>query len=299
MERRHRKRVEAHFNIHHQPWADLPTIKHLGGSVSGVWTNGTIGLSGEAMRAMPALQIILAQGTGYENIDLVAARERSIAVATGAGTNAECAADHATALLLSLVREIPSVDRRARAGEWAELRVSRPAIYGKRLGIVGLGRIGQLIARRAMGFDLEVAYHTRRELAELPYRHEPDLVALAAWADFLVLACPGGPTTRGMVNAAVLEALGAGGYLVNVARGSVIDTPALIAALRKRRIAGAALDVFENEPGIPPELRELPNVVLTAHLAGSAPEVREAQIELALSNLDAFFGGEPLVNRLV
>lgn len=288
--------IRKTFTVHHAPWPDLATIARLGKTASAVWTNGTVGFSAAAMDAVPKLRIIAAQGAGTENIDLAGARERGIAVTNGAGTNASCVADHAFALLLSLVREIPAIDRLARSTEWASLRGDRPAISRKRLGIVGFGGVGQFIARRATGFDMDVAYHSRRPVAGSPLRHIPELLELARISDFLVLACPGGPATRHMVDAEVLEALGPSGYLVNVARGSVVDTSALIAALRSGTIAGAALDVYENEPGVPWILWDVPRLVLTPHLAGAAPEVRDEQIDLATRNFTAFFAGAPLVN---
>jgi lactate dehydrogenase-like 2-hydroxyacid dehydrogenase len=292
-------RVREEFEIHHAPWADLATYERLGRRIRGVWTNGTIGITAAAIEALPKLQIIVAQGAGTENIDMAAARRRGIVVTNGAGTNPGCVADHAMALLLTLVREIPNADRLVRKGEWASLRTDRPTIYGKRLGIAGLGRIGSMIARRASGFDLSIAYHGRRPVEGAPYEFVADIVELAARSDFLVLSCPGGPATYHMANAAVLRALGPCGYIVNVARGSVIDTQALVDALGQKAIAGAALDVFENEPGVPQALWSLPNVVLTPHLAGAAPQVRRDQVELALRNLKAFFAGGPLVNVLL
>ena len=292
-------RVREEFEIHYAPWADLATCQRLGRRIQGVWTNGTIGIKAAAIEALPELRIIVAQGAGTENIDMAAARRRGITVTNGSGTNPSCVADHAMALLLTLVRGIPSADRLVRSGEWASLRTDRPTIYGKRLGIVGLGKIGSMIARRASGFDLSVAYHSRRPVEGAPYGFVADIVELAAHSDFLVLSCPGGPATYHMVNGAVLEALGPCGYIVNVARGSVIDTQALVDALQREAIAGAALDVFENEPGVPQVLWSLSNVVLTPHLAGAAPQVRREQIELALRNLKAFFAGGPLMNVLL
>ena len=292
-------RIQDVFPVHYAPWGDLPTITKLGPNVRAVWTNGTVGLTAEAIGALPELQIVHAHGAGYDKINLDAIRQRGIALTNGAGTNDACVADHAMALLLSLVREIPELDARSKAGEWASLRTNRPAIYGKRMGIVGLGRIGSHIARRAAGFDMSIAYHGRRELPGVAYRYYADLVSLAADSDVLVLSCVGGPSTHHIVNAAVLDALGPEGYLVNVARGSVVDTGALLQALTSGRIAAAALDVFDKEPGISEELRAAPNVLLTPHVAGLASQVRDEQIALALKNFQAFFAGQPLQNIVV
>ena len=298
LEAGHLARIREHFEVHHAERADLETIVALGPGVRGVWTNGSIGISSAALEALPDVEMVVAQGAGYENIAMDTARRRGLVVSNGAGTNAACVADHAMALLLASVREIPQVDQAARQGGWAELRVSRPALYGKRLGIVGLGQAGSQLAKRAGGFNMTVSYHNRRPAEGVPFGYCPTVHELAGWADFLVLTCPGGPGTRHLVNAPALEALGRSGYLVNVARGSVVDTQALVEALRERRIAGAALDVFDEEPGIPASLKSLPNVVLTPHLAGSAPEVRDDQVELALRNFIAYFAGQPLVNVL-
>jgi lactate dehydrogenase-like 2-hydroxyacid dehydrogenase len=278
-----------------------PTVEQIASVAPGiraVWTNGTIGLKAEAIDALPDLKLVLAQGTGAEGVDIEAARRRGIAVTNGAGSNATCVGDHAMALLLATVRDIPRIDRNARRSGWDALRVMRPALYGKKLGIVGLGLVGREIAKRAAGFDLEIAYHARRPVEGVAWRHVPVLRDLASWADFLILACPGGPSTFHIVNAEVLDALGPEGFLVNVARGSVVDTGALVAALADGRIAGAGIDVFENEPGVPEALWPLERVVLTPHLAGSAPEVRRAQLDFALANLRALDEGRPLVSRI-
>ncbi len=185
------------------------------------------------------------------------------------------------------------------AGGWQEQwRLDTPIAFGKRLGILGLGRIGGRIAyRAARGFDMAVGYHNRRPVEGSPYRYFEDLTALAAWADFLVAATPGGAGSRHLVDAKVLAALGPKGYLVNVGRGTVVDTAALIEALRAGSIAGAGLDVLEGEPSVPPQLPtllEFGNVVITPHCAGRAPESRAAATGLILENLNAHFAGEPL-----
>jgi len=186
-----------------------------------------------------------------------------------------------------------------RAGGWQEQwRVDTPTLSGKRLGILGLGTIGSQIAHRAArGFDMEVGYHNRTAVTGSSYRYFPSLIELATWADFLICAAPGGAGTRHLVNAGVLAALGPNGYLVNIGRGTVVDTAALIDALQAKRIAGAGLDVVEGEPNVPPRLPELlqfDNVVVTPHCAGRAPEARTAATALILANLNAHFAGKPL-----
>jgi lactate dehydrogenase-like 2-hydroxyacid dehydrogenase len=162
-------------------------------------------------------------------------------------------------------------------------------VSGKRLGIVGLGRIGRAIAARAEGFDMEIRYHNRRQSPDAPYPYERSLADLARWCDFLVVATSGGDSTRGLVSASVIEALGPKGFLVNIARGSVVDEPALVAALVERRIAGAALDVFADEPRVPEALLALDNVVLTPHIASATTDTRAAMGQLVLDNLARFF----------
>lgn len=199
------------------------------------------------------------------------------------------------ALLLGVVRQLAPLDRRLRQGGWKTPADQPPALSGKRLGIAGVGHIGQGIGRRCEGgFGMEVAYFARRPRQELSWRHFGELRALAAWCDFLVMALPGGPTTHHAVDAGVLQALGPAGYLVNIGRGALVDTAALVAALSERRIAGAALDVFEDEPRVPPELWPLDNVLLTPHLGGRSPEAEQAMAELLAQNLAAHFEGLPL-----
>ena len=202
-------------------------------------------------------------------------------------------------LLMAATRHVLQADRFVRRGGWQEQwRVDTPSVCGKRLGILGLGNIGARIAlRAARGFDMAIGYHNRNAVAALPYRYFDRLTELAAWADFLIVAAPGGAGTRHLVDAEVLAALGPNGYLVNVGRGTIVDTPALIDALRSKRIAGAGLDVLEGEPAIPthlPELLQLDNVVITPHCAGRAPESRAAATALLLDNLNAHFSGKPL-----
>jgi lactate dehydrogenase-like 2-hydroxyacid dehydrogenase len=270
-----------------------------GGDVRAVLTNGRGGLGGGEMEMLPNLEIVCAVGAGYEAVDLVTARSRGIAVANCPGTNASAVADSAMMLLMASTRHLLQADRFVRAGGWQEQwRVDTPTLSGKRLGILGLGTIGGQIAHRAArGFDMEVGYHNRTAVTGSSYRYFASLIELATWADFLVVAAPGGAGTRHLVNAGVLAALGPKGYLVNIGRGTVVDTAALIDALQAKRIAGAGLDVVEGEPSVPPRLPELlqfENVVITPHCAGRAPEARDAATAVILANLNAHFAGKPL-----
>lgn len=279
------------------PDARAEAIAEQGGLIDAVLTRGPLGLTGAEMAALPRLQIITVIGAGYERVDLDAARQRGVVVTNGAGVNAPAVADHAMALLLALVRDIPRADASVRRGEWS--KVMRPSVTGKRLGILGLGAVGLAIARRAaLGFGMAVGYHNRQARPDVDYPWFEDVRSLAANSDILMIATPGGESTRALVDADVIVALGPEGFVVNVARGSVVDTQALVDALANERLAGAALDVFENEPQVPEALRALPNVVLTPHVAGLSPEAVRATVELVTQNLLAHFSGRPVLTPI-
>ncbi|MDD0813107.1 2-hydroxyacid dehydrogenase [Curvibacter sp. HBC28] len=263
-----------------------------GARVQLVLTIGATGLTAAEMDAMPQLSLVCALGAGYENIDVAHAKQRGVVVATGAGTNEDCVADHAMGLLLAAVRGIAHLDQQTRQGVWRDVLPLPPNVSGRRLGLLGLGGIGRKIARRAEGFDIEIGYHNRSPRSDVAYRYFDQLTALAAWADFLVVATPGGPATRHLVNAEVLQALGPRGTLVNIARGSVVDTAALAAALREGRLGAAGLDVYESEPRPPAELIELPNVVLTPHVAGWSPEAVQRSVDQFLANVQGHLSGQ-------
>ncbi|OWY28678.1 2-hydroxyacid dehydrogenase [Herbaspirillum robiniae] len=262
------------------------------GRVRYLLTNGSTGLCAAQMNALPQLRLVAAFGAGYENIDVQAAHGRGIAVTHAPGANDATVADHAMALMLGISRGLHLLDGAVKAGRWDGSRAARPTVNGKRLGIVGLGNIGEKIARRAAAFDMEIGYHTRRARADSPYRHYPGVPALAAASDYLILACPGGPATRHLIDAAALDALGPQGFLINIARGSVVDTAALVAALRQRRIAGAALDVVDGEPALPPEFSALDNLLLTPHISGRSPEALQTQLRMFIAALTATANGE-------
>lgn len=285
---------------------DAPDAKAFlaaqGGRFVGVATSALYGVSAEQIAAMPALKVISCFGVGVDKIDLPAARARGIAVGNTPDILNDCVADTAFALLLDIARATPEADRYVRAGLWAErgqnsFHLGR-RVSGSRLGIVGLGRIGKTIARRALGFDMDIRYHTRRPVADAPWPHETSLVDLARWADFLVVITAGGAGTAGLINAEVLDALGPRSFLINVSRGSVVDEPALVRALVERRIAGAGLDVFANEPFVPAELLGLDNVVLLPHIASATEETRMAMAQRVIDNLDRFFADGTLISRV-
>lgn len=279
----------------HQHGGRQAAMATFAADIQAVVTHGVHGLSGAEMALMPKLSIVACIGAGFENVDLATARGRSIALSYGPHTNASTTADHALALLLGIVRNLGALDRRLRLGGWKHPSDEPPALSGKRLGLAGLGHIGLGIAQRCeAGFGMEVAYFTRHRRPELAWQHMPELTTLARWCDFLVLALPGNPATQYIVNTDVLNALGPAGYLVNIGRGSLVDTVALTAALQESRIAGAALDVFEDEPRVPPELLRLDNVLLTPHLAGRSPQAQKAMAVLLAENLGAHFEGRAL-----
>ncbi|MEP6942172.1 MAG: 2-hydroxyacid dehydrogenase [Betaproteobacteria bacterium] len=265
--------------------------------VSAIATRGDYALPRELMRRLPNVKIIASSGTGYDGIDVAAARELGIAVTHSPGAAAECVADAAWALILATVRRTVSQDRFVRSGEW--LRGSAPLtekVWGGRLGIVGLGRIGRAVARRAEAFRMEVAYYGRHRQGDVAYRYYADLVAMARDVKMLLVAVPGGAETRGLVSREVIDALGPDGYFFNVSRGSTVDEPYLVDALVNRRLAGAGLDVFADEPRVPTALFALDHVVLQPHAGSGTTATRNALGQFVVDNLAAFFAGEPLVS---
>lgn len=295
--------LAADFNLHRL--ADEPDpeafLQSCGAGFVGLVTSaGGVGAPAWLLSALPSLRVISSFGVGLDKIDLALARERGIAVGHTPDLLNDCVADTAFSLMLDVGRRVSEADRFVRSGRWATegnqgFGLGRK-ISGAKLGIVGLGRIGQTIARRAAGFDMPVRYHSRRAVEGVPWQHEAELPALARWADFLLISTSGGPATQHLVNAAVLEALGPEGYLVNVSRGSVVDEQALLQALLARRIAGAGLDVFEHEPQVPLELRQLDNVVLLPHMASATHQTRAAMAQRVLDNLGGFLDRGQLVS---
>jgi lactate dehydrogenase-like 2-hydroxyacid dehydrogenase len=266
-----------------------PRIRAIAGS-------GDSKVSAALIDQLPALEIISVMGVGYDGIDVIAAKARGVVVTHTPGVLNDDVADLAIALMLGWARQLGRADRFVRAGEWTKgpLPLGRK-VSGARLGLVGMGRIGQAIAHRATAFGMSIAYTTRTARTDLPYRHLPSAAALAAESDYLVLITPGGAGTYKLVNAEVLKALGPQGCVVNVARGSVIDESALIEALQAGTIAGAALDVFENEPNVPQALREMDNVLLAPHIGSATAQTRHAMADLAFHNLQARLSGRPLL----
>lgn len=264
-------------------------LREHGKDVRVVVTSARYGCGAAVIDALPRLEAIVSFGVGYDAIALDAARARGIQISNTPDVLNDCVADLAFSLLLDASRRLAHADRFVRAGQWSKgpfplaTRAS-----GKKLGILGLGRIGEKVAQRATGFDMEIAYHNRRPRPGAQWRHEPDLKALAAWCDFLVVTCVGGPETVGLVSREVIDTLGPKGILINVSRGTVIDEDAMVEALRDGRLGGAGLDVFRDEPNVPAALLSLDNVVLAPHIASGTHETRAAMEGLMMENLNAF-----------
>ncbi len=270
-----------------------------GDAIRVVLTNGTNGLTAGEIDALPKLEIICTVGVGFENVALDKARERGIRVCNAAGTNDDCVADHAMGLLLAAVRGIPTMNRGVRHGMWRDDIPRPPHVSFRRMGIFGLGAIGKKIAKRAVGFGMEIGYHSRTRRDETGYRYFPDILSLAEWADFLMIAAPGGKETYHIVDEKVLTALGPRGVLVNIARGTLVDTEAVAAALRERRISAVGLDVYENEPTPPEPLLALENAVLTPHVGGISPEAIHNSVQRFIDNASNHFAGKPLLTPVV
>lgn len=254
-----------------------------------VVTSARYGCSAALIERLPQLRAVCSFGVGYDSIDVAAARARGIQVSNTPDVLNDCVADLAFGLVIDCARQMSQGDRFVRAGEWGTGRVPLGRrVSDKRLGIVGLGRIGAAIARRSSGFEMQVRYHNRRPVDGCPYVYEESLHELAHWSDFLVVVCPGGEGTRNLIDRSVLDALGPQGVLINVSRGSVVDEPALIAALQDGRLGGAGLDVYAQEPQVPAELLELPNTVLLPHIGSATRETRLAMEELVLENVRSF-----------
>jgi len=244
---------------------------------------------------LPKLELISSFGVGYDHIDATAAAKRGIVVTHTPDVLTEEVADTAIGLLLCTVRELPQAERHVRAGKWAtgNYPLSRATLRNRTVGMVGMGRIGMAIARRLEAFGVPIVYHTRQRRPELSYRHYPQLVDMARDVDTLMVIVPGGIATKNLIDANVLDALGPDGIVVNVARGSVVDEAALIAALRERRILSAGLDVFVNEPQVPEELLAMENVVLLPHLGSASVFTRAKMDQLMVDNIRAWAAGKP------
>jgi lactate dehydrogenase-like 2-hydroxyacid dehydrogenase len=247
------------------------------------------------MRRLPKLQIISSFGVGYDHIDAKAAAAHGVIVTNTPEVLTEEVADTALALLLCTVREFPQAERYLRAGKWLQKAypLTRATLRNRTVGIIGMGAIGQAIARRLDGFGVPVVYHARQPRPQLRYRHYPKLMDMARDVDTLMVIVPGGPATANMINAEVLDALGPNGILINMARGSVVDEPALIKALKEKRIMAAGLDVFAKEPEVPQDLIAMEHVVLFPHLGSASVHTRDRMDQLVVDNIAAWAAGKP------
>ena len=252
-------------------------------------------LDGPFMARFPRLEIISSFGVGYDHVDAAWAGAHGITVTNTPDVLTEEVADTALGLLLCTARELPQAERYVRAGKWVEKNypLSRATLRNRTVGLVGMGRIGQAIARRLDAMLVPVTYHSRRPVAGLPYRHYPDLIGMAREVDVLLVITPGGAETKNLINAEVLKALGPDGILINMARGSVVDEPALIKALQEKTILSAGLDVYAREPQVPKELITMENVVLFPHLGSASVATREKMDQLVVDNLVAWAAGKP------
>lgn len=302
----HRQLVGERYDMIYAPNGDLGSdrtngareIAARGGEIEIVLTNGTNGLYAEEIAALPKLRLICTVGVGFENVDLAAASARDIPVCNAAGTNDAAVADHAMAILLAAIRRIPFLNAGVREGLWRDDIPRPPHVSGRRIGIFGLGAIGKAVAKRAAGFDMEIGYNSRTRRDDCGFQWFDNIVSLARWCDFLVVAAPGGKDTYHVVSTEVLDALGPDGVVVNIARGTLVDTAAVASALAGKRIWAAALDVYEHEPTPPAELLGFENVVLTPHIAGISPQAIHASVMRFVENAEAFYGGRPLLTRV-
>ena len=265
-------------------------LRLQGASFEVAVTSGKFGVGTDLMRDLPNLRAVINFGVGYDTTDVAQAAERGITVSNTPDVLNDCVADTAVALYLDVLRKISAADRYVRRGDWlsqGNFPLATKA-SGKKVGILGLGRIGRVIARRLKGFDCDISYHSRNAVAGVAYRYAASPVELAGGCDVLIVAAAGGPGSARLVDAEVIDALGPDGYLINIARGSVVDEEALVAALLAGRLAGAGLDVFADEPKVPEDLLSLDSVVLLPHLGSGTNETRAQMAELTLANLRSY-----------
>lgn len=258
-------------------------------------TYNTVRGDGATLAKFPKLEIVSTFGVGYDHIDANYAREHDIMVTNTPDVLTEEVADLAIGLLTATLREFVKADRYLRAGHWTtqNFPLSPGSLRDRKIGMVGMGRIGQAIGRRLEAARVPVVYHSRKPVHGVAYQHYPDLMAMAEAVDTLVVIVPGGPATAGMINAKVMQALGPRGVIINVARGTVVDEKALIAALQSGTILAAGLDVFEKEPNVPDALRAMQNVLLLPHIGSASVVTRNAMDQLVVDNLKAWFAGKP------
>jgi len=280
-----------------KPPGEVFAAEQLSG-IRAMITAGGTPLGGAMMDTLPSLRAIVCYGTGYDGVDLAAAAQRGIAVGHSPAANAAAVADLAVTLMLAVTRRLLPADEYVRSGNWAAAKPSplmspQAGNPGRRIGVYGMGEIGRKIASRLAAFETEIAYFSRSK-RDVPYRYLPSLAALAEWCSVLMIAVRAGADTRHVIDAPMLSKLGKDGFVVNIARGSVIDQDALVKALVDKTIAGAGLDVYAKEPHAPDALTAFPNVVLTPHIGGHTLESHVGMQDCVIANLEAFFAGQPL-----
>ena len=292
-----RARLAAAFTVHDWPAASDAQEKFLAAHGKNIGALIATAADRATMEQLPGLRLIACYGVGYDGIDVAAATARGVWVSNTPEVLNDDVADLALALMLAAVRRLPAAERYVRENQWPARGdfALTDRLTGKRLGMLGMGRIGAAIVKRAQAFDMRIAYHATQPKPQSPHRWADNAAALAEWCDILCVAMPATAQTVGMVNAAVLRALGPRGYLVNIARGSLVDEAALIAALREGAIKGAALDVFADEPHVPQELRALDNTVLSPHQGSATTHTRHRMAEVVADNIEAALqDGEPV-----
>ncbi len=290
--------LEANYRVHKLWEADdkEALIATHGDAIRAIATRGELGAEAALMAKLPKLEIVSCYGVGTDAIDLGYARQNGIRVTNTPDVLTDDVADIGIGLLLAVARKIPNADTYVRSGSWRNGNMPLVTrVCGKKLGIVGMGRVGAAVAKRAAAFECKISYFDVRQRDDQPYAYVGDLVELARQSEFLIVTLAGGDSTKNMINAAALDALGPDGILVNVSRGSTVDETALLAALEANAIKGAGLDVFWNEPSIDQRFLKLGNVVLQPHHASGTVETRKAMGKLVRDNLAAHFGGQSLL----
>ena len=290
--------MEREFTVHKLWQAKDPAalIKEVAGRVRAIQSSVAKGPDAKMMDALPKVEIISHFGVGVDSVDVAAAKKRGLIVTNTPEVLNECVADLAMGLTVATLRRLSLGDRFVRAGSWLKgpLPLAQK-VGGKTMGILGYGRIGKAIAKRAEAFGMHIVYHGRKPQPEVAHKYYSSLVEMARDCDVLMVICPGGAATRHIVNTEVLEALGIKGTLINVARGSVVDEPALVKALAEGKLGAAGLDVFEHEPRVPEALFAMDQVVLQPHVASATHETRKAMGDLTVDNLRAHFAGKPVL----
>lgn len=288
-------KLEQTFTVHKlfQVTDHAEFFAKQGQNIKGIVTRGDIGVSNEVLALLPEVQIISIFGVGTDAVDLATTHERNIIVTTTPGVLTDDVADTALGLIIATSRRLCLADKFLRAGQWPHSTLPLSSkVTGKRLGIFGMGQIGQAIARRAAGFDMQIAYTDKAHNETLPYQYVPDLMSLASQSDILVVAISGGKDSAGLVNKTIFAAMPNHAILINIARGSMVNQDDLILALQQQNIGGAGLDVFADEPNVPQALIEMDNVVLLPHIASATTETRIQMSDIVFSNILAHFSGE-------